>query len=65
MYSNYISYIKIITNENFNSHSFKNNFNYNYVLEHISHEQGVEYIELIITEFPNIKDYHVIQLYIL
>ena len=54
MYSNYISFLQEINSKNFNTYNFKSNKLYNLILEHVSYEQGIEYSNLIMKEFPNI-----------
>ncbi len=53
-YSNYIEYIQTITSDNIINSSFKSNSNYTQILEHVSQQYGQEYLEYIMTEFPEI-----------
>jgi len=47
MYNSYINYAQNITQHNISTINFKSNNNYNGILEHVSNEQGKEYIDLI------------------
>jgi hypothetical protein len=61
MYSNYISSIKNIITNNINTISFKNNVEYNGILEHVSKKQGEQYLSYIITEFPEISTNQILE----
>jgi hypothetical protein len=61
MYNNYDTYLKNITEDNIKTINFKNNNNYNYVLEHVSREHGEEYLKLIESEFDNIDMNNIIE----
>lgn len=54
MYNNYISFVEKINSENISSINFKNNNTYNSILEHVSKEQGQDYMNIIQNEFPEI-----------
>jgi hypothetical protein len=55
MYEKYLEYILEITKSDISNINFKCNLNYNSILEHVSYEQGKEYISNIVTFFPDIK----------
>jgi len=50
VYSDYTNYIKSILDSN-DINLFKSNTVYNTILEHVSNEQGLEYLKLILGEF--------------
>jgi hypothetical protein len=51
-YSQYTSYISNITSNDMRTNNFKSSNNYTGILEHVSQEQGIEYIKHIENEFP-------------
>ena len=66
MYNNYLKYITSITESNISTSNFKSNSFYNEILEHVSVEQGIHYLNLVSEivknlhpeiSFKNIKDY--------
>jgi hypothetical protein len=61
MYSSYVSLIEKINNTSLINSSFKSNDNYQSILEHVSYEQGIEYIQLIKREFPLLSQDKIIQ----
>lgn len=54
MYDSYLRYVETITFDNINQSNFKNNSEYNGILEHVSREQGLNYLNLINREFSDI-----------
>lgn len=54
MYELYEKFLKNIDLTNIKDVNFKNNNEYNSILEHVSFEYGVEYLRLIEEQFPNI-----------
>lgn len=54
MYNDYEKIIELFLNYDISTINFKNNYHYNGILEHVSYEQGIKYLELILNEFPNI-----------
>jgi hypothetical protein len=54
MYDSYLKYVQTITFDNINQSNFKNNSEYNGILEHVSREQGLNYLKLINVEFSDI-----------
>jgi len=69
MYNSYLNFVSNITKNTISNSNFKSNKNYNGILEHVSNEQGKQYIKLInetiTTLFPeisfeNIKDFIII-----
>ena len=54
MYSDYILSLKDINNNNIKNSNFKSNYRYNAILEHVSYNQGNEYLNLIENEFSEI-----------
>jgi hypothetical protein len=62
MYENYESFIKsVLENDNLENVNFKSNTNYNAILEHVSFEQGRDYIKYIKLLFPNISFNNVVE----
>jgi len=55
MYNNYLNFITSIIENNISNIKFKSNPEYNGILEHVSIEQGVEYLSLIENEFEYIS----------
>lgn len=55
MYSNYINYIQSINKDNIFHIPFKSSSQYNAILEHVSIEQGNQYLSLIENEFHYIS----------
>jgi hypothetical protein len=60
MYSKYIDFIKTINYQNSKNFNFKNNQEYTDILEHVTNEQGKEYLNLIQSEFTNITEKQII-----
>jgi hypothetical protein len=60
MYSEYIEYLKSLNYENFKECDFKSNNKYKNILEHVSYELGLKYLELVHLDFPSIT-YETIQ----
>ena len=54
MYMNYLNFIRTINKNNIHNINFKSNEKYNSILEHVSIEQGIEYLNLIKIEFEYI-----------
>jgi hypothetical protein len=54
MYEEYSNYL--INTNNFENTNFKSNSFYNQILEHVSYELGLDYLNLILNEFPDIDD---------
>jgi len=54
MYSNYTNYLKTIPLQDLQNFPFKSNRNYSQILEHVSYDFGLKYLNLIETEFTNI-----------
>jgi hypothetical protein len=54
MYQSYLNCIKDIDSNNIKTINFKSNEHYNGILEHVSHELGLKYLNLIENEFSNI-----------
>lgn len=54
MYQNYLNYIKDIDRDNIKKINFKSNKDYNGILEHVSYELGLKYLNLIENEFSTI-----------
>jgi hypothetical protein len=48
MYSSYISFVKTINETNIQNINFKTNSQYNEILEHVSYEDGTQYLILMI-----------------
>jgi hypothetical protein len=55
MYNEYVNYLKNINAENIRTRDFKSNPTYNSILEHVSNQQGRQYLALITEEFPEIE----------
>jgi hypothetical protein len=57
MYNNYTNYLKNIVDDEdkLSKSQFKSNKHYRGILEHVSYELGIKYLELIQNEFINIK----------
>lgn len=53
MYNNYLEYINSITD--ITKSNFKSNHQYNNILEHVSYELGLEYLNLILYKYTNIN----------
>lgn len=60
MYSKYIEFIKCINQDNINKINFKHNRDYISILEHVTIEQGNDYLKLIENEFPSITNEQII-----
>ena len=56
MYQNYLNYIKNINSDNIKTINFKSNGDYTGILEHVSYDLGLKYLNLIETEFSHIDD---------
>jgi len=54
MYNDYILFLKNITPDNVREFNFKSNNKYNTILEHVSYDQGKQYLTLIENEFSEI-----------
>lgn len=54
VYDNHQNFIKTVLDGNMGEIQFKNNANYNNVLENVSRDYGVEYLNRIETEFPQV-----------
>lgn len=52
-YNNYINYINSFINIDINLWNFKSNLYYRQILEHISENEGLEYLNCIIDRFPD------------
>jgi hypothetical protein len=57
-YDEYINYIDTFINTDINSWSFKSNPKYTFILEHVSYEDGLEYLNTIINKFENFYNDH-------
>jgi hypothetical protein len=62
MYHDYISFVKTINETNIQNINFKTNSQYNNILEHVTYEEGKQYLKLIENEFDyvtfdNINDF--------
>ena len=55
MYNEYLSFVANINDNNIKSINFKSNNEYNHILEHVSYEQGKQYLNLIENEFSYIS----------
>ena len=54
MYQSYLNYVRNISSNNIKTINFKSNKEYNGILEHVSRELGLKYLNLIENEFSNI-----------
>jgi len=54
MYNSYLRYVENINFDNIKYSNFKNNPEYNGILEHVSREQGINYLNLIKKDFSDI-----------
>jgi hypothetical protein len=61
MYKDYEKVIELFLNYDISNVVFKNNNYYNGILEHVSCEQGIKYLELILNEFPNISYEYIVE----
>lgn len=52
----YTSYLNFLKDDKFDINNFKSNHNYTPILEHVSLLFGVQYLQLIKKEFPNVSD---------
>ena len=58
IYSNYTNYIKSFINTDINSWHFKSNELYTGILEHVTYQQGMEYLDTIKDKFKSFYDEH-------
>jgi hypothetical protein len=61
MYRKYELFLNNINRNNIKETNFKNNKDYNSILEHVSVEHGYEYLKLIESEFGDIELSHIIE----
>lgn len=61
MYSKYVEFIKNISIDNIDNFNFKNNTFYNSILEHVTNEQGQEYLNLIKENFSYITKEQILE----
>ena len=61
MYKSYLNYIRNIDLNNIKSINFKSNKKYTGILEHVSHELGLKYLNLIENEYSNIDFTNIIE----
>ncbi|NCA20559.1 MAG: hypothetical protein EBS86_05425 [Crocinitomicaceae bacterium] len=61
IYDNYASFVENITGENITISGFKSNARYTYMLEHVSKNQGEEYLRLVENEYSNIEFSNVLE----
>jgi hypothetical protein len=61
MYNDYEKIIELMLKYDLSTVNFKNNYHYNGILEHVSYEQGIKYLELILNEFPYILSEDIIE----
>jgi hypothetical protein len=61
MYKSYLNYIRNIDLNNIKSINFKSNKEYTGILEHVSHELGLKYLNLIENEYSNIDFTNIIE----
>jgi hypothetical protein len=61
MYQNYLNYIRNINFNNIKTINFKSNKEYTGILEHVSYEHGLKYLNLIETEYSNIDYKNIIE----
>jgi hypothetical protein len=61
MYSDYSVFLQEISNKDLRFVNFKSNMNYQIILEHVSYDQGREYLGLIKNEFPFISEDKILQ----
>ena len=54
MYQSYLNYVRNISSNNIKTINFKSNKEYNGILEHVSRDLGLKYLNLIENEFYNI-----------
>jgi putative sugar O-methyltransferase len=56
-YDRYLEVCRNATDDDELFKGFKSNPNYTWVLEHVNYQHGLEYLEVIKSEFPNFRDY--------